>query len=225
MLIETLGKIEEPKWLRSNDFSFSLNNILKDSLYYPACGFDGSMVKNFKGRAYSFIYVDANVTFENLEKELIEYPFLGCRIIHRESINPQMILPNIDNYKIKAKDLVDHSANHFCEWFVFENDEKERFSMLYIVAEAIATYHELYIKNRIAPIAIGFNHVDGFSGNRKPFLNNKGGRILLEDVVMSQFERPKYLITFIEHSWKEYQTLIGEDQHFFVYTRNEVHRR
>lgn len=221
MLIETWWKIEEPKWLRSDNFTFSLNNILKDSFYYPACGFDGSMVKNFRERAYSFIYVDANVTIENLEKELIEYPFLGYRIIHRESINPQMIIPNIDIYKIKAKDLVDHSANHLCEWFVFENEEKERFSMLYIVAEAIATYHELYIKNRIAPIAIGFNHVDGFSGNLVPFLNKKDGRILFEDVVMSQSSKPKYLITFIEHSWKEYQTIIGKYEHFFVYERND----
>lgn len=217
MLIETWGKLEEPKWLRSDELRFNLDNILKDSLYYPACGFDGSMVKNFREHAYSFIYVDANVTIEKLEKELIEYPFLGYRIIHRESINPQFIIPNIDNFEIKAKDLVDHSANHYCEWFVFENEEKERFSLLYIVAEAIAAYHELYIMNKIAPIAIGFNHVDGFSGNLEPFLNNKSGRILFEDVVISQFEKPKYLITFIEHSWKDYHTLINQNKDFYVY--------
>lgn len=207
---------------KQDQFTFNLKDILINSFYYPACGFDGSMVKNFRDKVNSFIYVDAAPTREEFDDALRDYPFKGCHIIHQETLEYHQVLPNIKDFKIPAKIItMGVSTEPFCEWIIFEDEQQNRFSFLYIVAEATAAYDELYNKNKIKPYAVAFRRVDGFSLNKIKFLTpDFRGHILFEDVMMSQGMNPMYFISSKEHAYKNYQTKIGSLYDLSIYQSN-----
>jgi hypothetical protein len=84
-MIDVLPKLDMPKRLTNDTFTFSLENTIENSLYYPSCGIDGEPVKYLMGNVYSFIYVDYGISKKPLN-DVIKYDgFRGYRIIHRES--------------------------------------------------------------------------------------------------------------------------------------------
>lgn len=61
MLAELANDVEAmPEWLMkaSADDELPLRAILRRSLFYPACGYDGRPVQYFAGAVHSFVYVD-----------------------------------------------------------------------------------------------------------------------------------------------------------------------
>ena len=69
-MINEIPKNEMPKWLLGEKYSFDIENIIKDSLYYPSCGRDGTPVKYFMGNIYSFVYVDYGISKNDFNKEI-----------------------------------------------------------------------------------------------------------------------------------------------------------
>lgn len=72
---------------------FPLLDILRDSLYYPASGFDGTPVKYLAGCVFSFVYVDCGYSREELENELTEHGFRGYELIDRRSVTVGELFP------------------------------------------------------------------------------------------------------------------------------------
>ena len=66
-MIDSLPRKKIPKWLadvgtENQSSPFSLQKILRDSLYYPSSGLDGDPIKHLSGNFYSFVYVDYGIS-------------------------------------------------------------------------------------------------------------------------------------------------------------------
>lgn len=218
-IIEKMLKIEVPEWLKKDAFEFNLRELLTDSFYYPASGTDGSIVRNFNNNVYSFVYVDAAITRDNLNKDIIENPFKDFHIIHQEDIDLSHVIPTYNKFYIPAEEITDvNNPNPFCVWFIFENNDKKRFSLLYISAEATSVYNELYNLNKINTYAVAFRHVDGFSSNIIKFLEkDKDDQILFENIMMSNNCYPFYFICDKHHQYEYYQHLLGKNEDLSIY--------
>lgn len=144
-----------PEWLakidpnRLGEAEPPIDDILRQSLYYPACGIDGSAISRLGGLCHSFIYVDCAETKGNLEKALREGGFRGYSLIGRRSIDRSELNPNHNwrpripatwqgthcysekRFILDRGELAgilsrwcDESLNpFFCDWMIFERDE------------------------------------------------------------------------------------------------------
>jgi hypothetical protein len=99
----------------------------------------------------------------------------------------------------RAYERIKDDCVPFCHWFIFERDADfgpdhgpERFSLLYVCGESVATYVGLYNAYGVAPKALALVQCDGFSGNWTHFRSADGPL----RVVMAQNEggMPKYVI-------------------------------
>ena len=179
MSLNELRTLDTPAWLDKlspqtiREEPIPLQNLLADSLFYPACGFDGDPIRYLGGIIYSFIYVDFGHTQSQWLKEL-EYPgFRGyvslecrvCKIGEQRSLGrlgPTSLdeLPSEAPHHNRSR----HSryrTEGFCVWSVFQRQEDykpshgpERFSLLFLCAEGLAAFESLYTANSISPKAI-----------------------------------------------------------------------
>jgi len=188
---QEISSLVMPRWLASGDFSFSVEKALTDSLYYPACKFDGDPVKFFSGNIFSFVYADYSVGREELFNELECYGFRGYHAAYSQSLSAADLVPGGWTVRImpgrgegNPEDYKDHMKEPFAEWMIFEKDREgapasgvERFAFLYICADGAAAYQALYLSNQVRPrmVAIlqpghgfGFNWTD-FTDRRNIF--------------------------------------------------------
>ena len=154
MTQEFLAKLTKESITRDN---FSIAEITKNSLYYPACYFDGSpvVVCNRDRQDLginSFIYCDCFPMSE--EKVMFEidrfrgYKSIGMCLIPIEKIIP----PQWEKFHMKNMwTWHDKPLNCFAIWSVMErlpeydsSHGPKRFSFTYILAEGTATYFALY---------------------------------------------------------------------------------
>ena len=77
-MIKVLNRQPIPDWLNLYSASEPINfgNVFKDSIYYPACGFDGDVMSICMGYSHSFIYVDNLCLWESVGKERV-YEFIN----------------------------------------------------------------------------------------------------------------------------------------------------
>ena len=195
-------------WLYADSLTFDPKFVLEKSLYYPASGTDGDMVKFFSDKVASFVHVDYRIEKQQLLDDLNKNPFKGFRIVHSESIDPEKLVPNSWNFRPGSPQLsYVEKIIPFCEWIVFENEEKKRFSLLHICAEGIQTFDDLYNRLNFWPYAIVIKGSDGFSGNWTTFLrpDRMGKFPLLEKLQLNKNGLPKYLITHLSNpDWTYY---------------------
>ncbi|MCK9265454.1 hypothetical protein M0P98_00975 [bacterium] len=140
-MIRELPQLKIPTWLNDsiNNINnktqpdFNLENILQNSLYYPACGLNGTPVKYLTGNIHSFVYADYMVTkeefSENLNGTAKDCGFKGYHSIYQREILKNEILP--DNWDFKLSSL-----------FLFRENEKRRESgsKLLTKQQALAKY-------------------------------------------------------------------------------------
>lgn len=192
-----------PKWLeRVSEGSENpppYPDILKNSLFYPASGIDGTLVKHMSHHVGSFVYCDYGIGQQRLHREIEEQGFHGYRVLFRKELNPYDVglsqwptpfgLPGFDDFMKPP----------FADWFVFERragfDDKHgahRFSLLYLGTEAVATYLGMYIRNGIVPkvLAIVQPGNDGGPG----YTDLRGPRELFSHAVRQQ-EIPQFLVS------------------------------
>jgi hypothetical protein len=144
-----------------------IRELLINSYYYPASGFDGQFVKHAPNTVQSFVYCD----FAQGEQALMEryerfrgYTPVALRSVQKEELIPngwQMQIPpgvNREQYMRYFEQL----QPPFAKWIVYQRDENqgahhgpERFSLLYIGGEGVATYQALYWTNRATPAGLG----------------------------------------------------------------------
>lgn len=167
-----------------------IEELLKDSVYYPACGTDGRPIKycNTIWRhldVNSFVYCDFDISEEKFLKDMHNlhgYHVLAHRNISKEEYIPQdwsLELPGTDAHKYTYTFLgLTTDFLPFAHWVVYERNENkgalhgpERLSLLYIGGEGLATFQQLYVSRHIAPKMLCFIQCWGFAGNWTDFTN------------------------------------------------------
>ena len=207
-MIEQLPPVAVPQWLLDltpttmANRQFPLNELLRDSLYYPSSGFDGEPVKHLAGNIISFVYVDYGYTRDEFMSEMKNTRFRGYDPPAIRSVTEQELVPHGWHPDPPTPDDGDPSLHRdgikepFCDWCVFQrqkgfpaNHGPDRFSLLYLCADGVAAFQALYVTNSVAPKAVaviqpghsilGGNWTD-FTDPEKIFarsvLQNPGGR-------------------------------------------------
>ncbi len=175
---------------------FPLIEILRESLFYPACGFDGNIIRLCNTQVTdfsinSFIFCDYHTDESELQEVLNN--FKGYEVFATRHISPnelyppnhqsRFILPPTDdksNYSKSSR--FKNNWKPFAKWIIYErkdnfegNHGTKRFSMLYIGGEAVEVYQKLYWDNCLFPKALaiirpgtgfGFNYTDFYDQNK-----------------------------------------------------------
>lgn len=168
-----------------------LINILTDSFYYPSSGFDGGIVKDCNTKAQdlnitSFIYCDYSVgavAFETNKDSFVGYHVLGSRHVEHSELIPngwQPVVPP-DVSRDEYLQTLKHWKS-FCTWTIYERDSTlgnehgpDRFSLLFIGGEGVATYQALYWSNKITAKALALIQPGtGFGLNWTNFKDQNG---------------------------------------------------
>lgn len=164
-----------------------LKELIENSAYYPSCWFDGGVIKHCNENLQdegicSFIYCD----YAPEEDDVVSRASTGIRGYHvfahrtvgMEEIGAEEPLPidfAISAYEeSRLYDLIKNKPeNLYCHWLVMERDADfgeehgpERFSLLYIRGEGVATYAGLYCAHKVSPKVLGIIQPGhGFGGN------------------------------------------------------------
>jgi len=176
-MIKELPTQNQPQWLRdiaAGNKDFCLKNLLVDSLYYPACGLNGTPVKYLAGNVLSFVYTDIRITKEEYLDNLngngedcgcMGYHWILQREIFREDIVPRgwwaPILPTEEDDILKRLEREERNCRPFGHWSVWQrnadrsaNYGPELFSILYFGGEMAAIYQGLYNRLNIRPMIL-----------------------------------------------------------------------
>jgi len=166
----------------------NIKTFLENSVYYPACGFDGTPIK-FLGKLFSnFVYADYFRDYDDLEKEISRNGLLGYKLINSYLIDAKELFGiNWDEFIMENNDLYSNLCfeykNPFAKLYSFkrritfkDKHGKENIELLYIKAEGISTYKYLYVKNNIIPkclvsIVPGLSFGGNFSNYPRMLIN------------------------------------------------------
>ena len=225
MIRKQLSPNPMPHWLAevNEDSNFDRRAVLDNSIYYPGCDIDASPIEAYGGFAHSFVYVDYYCDKETVLKELSRfggYEPVFVREIKKDELsensNPTISPRITDFYGAHPEDSISELINRirfnvnsrqipYCVWAVMQRRSRansshgpERFSLLYVFGEGVATYQALYNSNQIRPIAIVIAGADiGFGRNWTLFQQKNG---IFERVVMANPAGiPKYLFTCCQY--------------------------
>lgn len=211
-----------PLWLAGVDEEshFDRQAVLNGSIYYPGCGFDGSPIEAYGGFSHSFVYVDYNCDKETVLRKISKfggYEPVFIREIKKDELSEYTrptIFPTVtDFYGARPDDSIPELINRnksnansgqapFSFWAVMKRRSKtnpshgpDRFSLLYVFGEGVATYHSLYNSNKIYPTAIVIAGADIGFGRNWTLFEQQGG--IFERIVMENSAGiPKYLFTW-----------------------------
>lgn len=167
------------------DEPLPLRLLLWNSVYYPASGLDGGVIKycNTLGRDMgirSFVYCDYNTNEVELCDNVADH-FRGYTIFAHRSVGVGEL-----GVKHLSMESIDDRAKHnhltpecepFCHWFIMERDAAfdddhgpKRFSLLFLCCEGVTAYVQLYSQNEILPKALAIIQPGtGFGGNWTDF--------------------------------------------------------
>ena len=165
-----------------------MKELLDDSVYYPACDADGRPIKYCntiwrKLGVNSFVYCD----FAMSERELLHQlgTVRGYHVLAHRSLSRDEYVPEGWELELGGRnrhgyyDTFLGSGREFppyAHWAVFERDSykdplygPERFSLIYVGGEGLATFQQLYCHWHIAPKMLCFIQCWGFAGNWTDF--------------------------------------------------------
>ena len=219
-MLEQLPQIEIPKWLTDltsssmQNSTFPLRKLLENSLYYPCSWFDGKPIEHLSGNIVSFLYVDYFYSKEDFMNELSTKGFLGYHVLGSREVTKIELTPNGWQSRPPALEDGDNpslacATKPFFIWTVLErmcNYSEDhgpvRFSLLYLCSDAVATFHALYLQNKIAPKAVAIIQPSG--RNWTDFRDRD--RIFARSVLDSNPGGcPEYLLVDSEDPcWQEY---------------------
>lgn len=220
--------------------SFNLLKILQNSIYYPASGIDAIDIELLNSLSDSFIHVDYGISLNEVKRAMqIDFGGIGYRVIGiknilmNELIGTRKIQPYKDDLKQHEKNRL--KKRHIYElyqqamdeihalWVVYELVEKKpsskrmrnRFSLLHIKGEACLILENLYVNNKINPLAIVFwNPAEGYGDNWTQ-LTNTGYRFynyLIKNSEKNNIEMPSFIlsncalpINETEEFWPQYK--------------------
>ena len=207
-MIPEIAPESMPAWLATATEPLGclpIREVLTASVYYPACGFDGDLVKYLAGNFHSFVYVDYGVGREAVINNI--QGFRGYRVAARRDVTERELTP--DGWTpqlLRQSDGNPHARSDwvrppFGVWCIQERTDEygpehgpERFSLLYIGGDGIATFQALYHGNGVAPAAVAvIQPGTGFGGNWTDF--EDPGRVFARSVLGNPAGVPEYLLS------------------------------
>ncbi|MBP9059007.1 MAG: hypothetical protein KBF98_01675 [Rhodoferax sp.] len=199
-MLRQLKRCDSPSWLADltpdaiRHEQLPLLNLLRDSVYYPSCGFDSDPIRHLGGSVFSFVYVDYGLSREAFVKALhfCGYDLVASRFVADTELAPAGRMPlclrHTDGDPMRYSD---HVKVPFCLWSVFQRRSNfgvahgpTRFSLLFVCADGVSTFQTLYVANSVAPKvvaviqpgqAFGYNWTD-FTDSEQIFC-----RVVLEN--------------------------------------------
>ncbi len=213
-MVPGVERQDMPDWLRdlpdNGNFSntFSIAQILKNSLFYPASEMDGKPVKYLAGMVHSFVYVDYGIdrkeVLESLHGE--QHGFLGYSVLGWREVSERELAPNgwetlrpLPNDGNPLKYL-EYIKEPFAIWSVYKRDDgrgeshgPDRFSLLYICQDGVVAFRTLYHGNHCSPSVMAIIQPGtGFGQNWTDFSDPE--KILGRSVLQNPHGTPKYLL-------------------------------
>ena len=165
-----------------------MDDLLKDSLYYPASRTDGRPIQlcNTVWRRLgidSFVYCDFDLSVGEFladTRTMHGYHMLGYRRLDPAEYVPEgwtlEMVPEENGRRYWDSFLGHGGPAHGACWVVMERDADmspvhgpERLSVLYVCGEGLATFQQLYCSRGIAPKMLCFIQCWGFAGNWTDF--------------------------------------------------------
>ncbi|WP_164104439.1 hypothetical protein [Candidatus Laterigemmans baculatus] len=229
-MIREIAAQPAPQWLASVGEplpELPVRDVLAGSVYYPASGFDGDPVKFLGGNFHSFVYVDYGIGREQLLENL--EAFRGYRVASYREVTERELTPNgwnpippqagegssrMPDGRIKPP---------FGVWSIHKRTEEygpehgpERFSLIYIGGDGVATFQALYHGNRVAPAVLAIIQPGtGFGGNWTDFEDPDA--VLARSVLGNESGVPEYLLYggggdgafYRKPCWPSYSELVG----------------
>ena len=161
-----------------------IQDLLQGSIYYPACEFDGELVRVLGHRSNSFVYCDYMVGEDGflaeLDKGFTGYEVLAHRAVKREEYagvaHGWGILRLSPGELDKRNSWMASTPDPFCHWAVFRRRSAyggehgpEHFSLLFVGGEGVETFMDLYHSNEAAPAGVAIIKQHGFATNWTDF--------------------------------------------------------
>lgn len=202
--------------------SFNLDQLLPNSIFYPASGIDATGIELLNYLTDSFVHIDYGVPLQEVKKAMrtefngIGYVLVGMKDLSSEELLGSTLLKqpsNLNQFEMKklkdievAKLLDEASKEIAAVWAVYELSEstpatdkkQKRFSLLHIKGEACAVLEALYCSRGVNPMAIVIiNPGDGF-GNNWTMLSNsefRFYRLLTENALIHGISMPEWLLS------------------------------
>ena len=230
-MIDEVLALEMPEWLSEilknpKDGAFQIENILRDSLYYPGSFVDATPVNYLVGNIFSFVYADNRISIEELlnyldRTEIYDEGFINYHSIIEKNMKlsdiapggwpPGVVRRRIDFLEFYDKDILDVKPD--CHWSVWKRNEglggdigPEGFSFFYAFAEMSELYESLYNGLSIAPKILAI--ITGGLANNPESNDSDFKRV----VVSNPNGLPDYLLNGhfggpgpVEACWREYQ--------------------
>lgn len=188
-----------------------VDELLINSVYYPACGIDGRPIKRLNPLfseygINSYVYVDYAIGNDFLaanQDTFKHYHIFATRDLKRtDLVTGEMGFAEFESIftpeeRSDYQKTLLHSPMNikvFGKWIVYERDNDfsdefgaKRFSLLYIGGEGAATYAALYLSRNMAPtVLVDINPGISFGGNYSSF------RSVLTKIVNMGKQLPKY---------------------------------
>lgn len=203
-----LPRVKNPAWLTKlsadsmKDGPLPLDRILRESLFYPASGFDGDPIRHLSGSFRSFVYADYGYERDEFMRALAGPEFCGYEILAMREIDEAELAPHGWHHPpVPFRDGEPNAGDikpPFFVWVVMEDPydlsvdlEPRRVSLLYFCIDGVKAFQTLYVDRGLAPKAIAIIQDGyGFGGNYTDF-REPGcslGRAVLENPAgMPQF--------------------------------------
>ena len=176
---------------------FNIQEILNQSVYYPASGIDASDIECLGNKFNSFIHVDYSYkkkdVYEAMTKHFkpVGYELIGIKEVLQTELTPNGIQLNDIVFNKHEKERLKQNFiktkfnklnfKPFAYWAVYQlnsnftnklTDKTSQFSLLHIGNEACATFEVLYITHKINPSAIVIiDPSEGYGDNWTLFTN------------------------------------------------------
>lgn len=189
-----------PEWLKRlnpaklSPREFSSRKVIEHSLYYPAAGVDGRPIQFLAGFIHSFIHVDYGMNEQAVDNEVKNPGFSGYHLAGATRLSESDLTPGgwqaavPARFRDQIQSFISVQQRWFVEqqpfatWYIFDRDERlgeehgpQRFSLVHICADGVATYQALYYKNKTSPEVLAIIQPGtGFGGNYTDFRDPEG---------------------------------------------------
>ncbi|WP_295393233.1 hypothetical protein [uncultured Thiodictyon sp.] len=142
-----------------------IHDMLSGSVYYPSCEFDGQPIKFLAGNFYSFVYVDYGVERDKMVGQLDS--FRGYNLLAYRNLTPQELTPH-GWTPVQPTPADGNPQSHmswlkapFGVWAILQRNKEygpehgpERFSLIYLGGDGVASFQALYHGNQVAPAVV-----------------------------------------------------------------------
>jgi hypothetical protein len=217
-------------WLFTDPVSIdrlTIRDLLKNSIYYPAAGKDGTPVEYLGKHFASFVFADYDFGEEKVLDALHsqEDGFRGYRVAAQRRVEKRELVPNGWNpvppltHDINAGSRQVSMEPPFAIWAILERTADygqdhgpKRFSLLYIGGEGVATYQALYHGNKTTTsVVCVIQPGTGFGKNWTNFEDE--GKIFARTVLDNPYGKPEYLLCGGHGKPEFYETSCWPDQY------------